>query len=91
MTRWDRIERSELDSKSLRELVEYDLRALEIDKRIAAARQQAGLTQTALAARAGMPGSKISSLENRTQNIEVATLIRIARAANCRLQISFKR
>lgn len=91
MTRWDSIERWEADSKALRELVSQDLASLKIGRQIADIRKKANLTQTALAARAGMPGSKISTLENRTQNVEVATLIRIARAARCRLHISFEK
>lgn len=91
MTRWDRIERWNADSKEFRQLVMQDLAELQLGKQIARLREQAKLTQTALAARAGMPGSKISTLENRVQNVEVATLIRIARAARCRLHISFEK
>lgn len=91
MTRWDRVEKWDADSKAFRELIQQDLASLQIGQQIAEARQQANLTQTALAARAGMPGSKISTLENRIQNVEVATLIRIARAARCRLHISFEK
>jgi DNA-binding transcriptional regulator YiaG len=89
MTRWDHFEKWDADSKAFRELVKQDLANLRIGEQIAEIREQAKLTQTALAARAGMPGSKISTLENRVQNVEVATLIRIARAARCRLHISF--
>jgi len=46
---------------------------------------------TQLASRAGMPSSKISAIENVPQNLEVATLVRIARAANRKLKISFVR
>jgi DNA-binding XRE family transcriptional regulator len=91
MTRWERMEKWDADSKAFRELIREDLADLKLGSQIAAARERAKLTQTALAARAGMPGSKISTLENRIQNVEVATLIRIARAARCRLHISFER
>ena len=91
MTRWDRMEKWDTDSKAFREMIKQDLADLNIGAQIAAARERANLTQTALAARAGMPGSKISTLENRIQNVEVATLIRIARAARCRLHISFEK
>ena len=91
MTRWERLEKWDADSKAFGELVKQDLANLRIGARIAEIREQAKLTQTALAARAGMPGSKISTLENRVHNVEVATLIRIARAARCRLHITFEK
>ena len=91
MPRGIQLDKWEADSKAFRELVKQDLAELMLGKQIAAARENAKLTQTALAARAGMPGSKISTLENRIQNVEVATLIRIARAARCRLHISFEK
>ena len=91
MTRWERLEKWDADSKAFGDLVKQDLANLRIGARIAEIREQAQLTQTALAARAGMPGSKISTLENRVQNVEVATLIRIARAARCRLHITFEK
>ena len=91
MSRGIQHDKWEADSKAFRELVKQDLAELMLGKQIAEARQNAKLTQTALAARAGMPGSKISTLENRIQNVEVATLIRIARAARCRLHISFEK
>ena len=91
MTKLEQLDRWDADDKVFREMVKRDLASLEIGKQIADARRSAKLTQTALAARAGMPGSKISTLENRVQNVEVATLIRIARAARCRLHISFEK
>lgn len=91
MMRWERMEKWDADSKAFREMVKQDLAELQLGEQIAGARERAKLTQTALAARAGMPGSKISTLENRIQNVEVATLIRIARAARCRLRISFEK
>jgi DNA-binding XRE family transcriptional regulator len=91
MSRWNHLENWDADSKAFRELVKQDLAELNIGRQISEARQRAKLTQTALAARAGMPGSKISTLENRVQNVEIATLIRVARAAKCRLHISFEK
>jgi DNA-binding Xre family transcriptional regulator len=91
MTRWQKFEKWDADSEQFREQIHKDLTELSLGRQIAAARESAKLTQTALAARAGMPGSKISALENRVQNVEVATLLRIARAARCRLHISFEK
>ncbi len=89
MTRWNRFYREQLEDKKLKTLVEQELEAMRIGEKIAALREEEGLTQTKLAAKAGMPSSKISALENEPQNLEIATLIRIARAANRKLRISF--
>ena len=89
MTRWNRFYRKQLADKKLKTLVGQELEALRIGEKIAALRQEERLTQTKLAARAGMPSSKISAMENGPHNLEIATLIRIARAANRKLKISF--
>lgn len=91
MTRWDRFYQKQLRNKKLRALVEQELEALRIGEKIAALRDEEGLTQTKLAASAGMPSSKISTIENSPQNLEIVTLLRIARAAKRRLKISFAR
>ena len=91
MTRWERFYRKQMEDKELKALVEQELEALRIGEKIAALREQEGLTQTKLAAKAGMPSSKISAIENSPLNLEVATLVRIAHAANRKLKISFPR
>jgi len=91
MTRWNRFYEKQLENKKLRAMVEQELEGLRIGKQIAALRKQAGLTQTKLAAKAGMPSSKISTIENNPKNLEIATLVRIARATNRKLRISFER
>ena len=88
-TRWNRFYQKQLEDQELKALVEQELEALHIGAQIAALRKQEGLTQTKLAARAGMPSSKISAIENSPQNLEIATLVRIARAANRKLKITF--
>lgn len=89
MTRWNRFYQKQMEDKELKALVEEELEALRIGAKIAALREEEGLTQTKLAARTGMPSSKISVLENSPHNLEIATLIKIARAANRRLEINF--
>ena len=89
MTRWNRFYQKQLEDKQLKTLVEQELEALRIGEKIARLREQEGMTQTKLAAKAGMPASKISAIEKSPQNLEIATLVRIARAANRRLKISF--
>jgi DNA-binding XRE family transcriptional regulator len=91
MTRWKRYYRKQMKDKGLKALVEQELDSLRIGAQIAQLREEQGLTQTRLAARAGMPSSKISAIENAPQNLELATLIRIARAANRKLKIRFSR
>ena len=89
MTRWKRFYQRQMEDESLRTLVEQELQALRIGEQVARLRRKEGLTQTKLAARAGMPASKISAIENAPQNLEIATLIKIARAANRKLKIRF--
>lgn len=89
MTRANRFFEKQMEDKKLKALVEEELEVLRIGAKIAALRDEAGLTQTKLAARAGMPSSKISALENSPHNLEIATLVRIARAANRELKITF--
>lgn len=89
MTRWKRFYQEQMKDKNLRALVEQELEALQIGEMIARLREEEGLTQTKLAEKAGMPASKISAIENSPQNLELATLVRIARAANRKLKIRF--
>lgn len=89
MTRWSRFYQKQLEDKQLKALVEQELEALRIGEKIARLREEEGLTQTKLAARAGMPSSKISAIENVPQNLEIATLVRIAHAAKRKLKITF--
>ena len=89
MPRWNRFYEKQMEDKELKALVEEGLEVLRIGAKIAALREEEGLTQTKLAAKTGMPSSKISAIENSPHNLEIATLVRIARAANRELKISF--
>ena len=91
MTRWNRFYENQLEDKKLKAMVEHELEVLRLGKKIAALREEEGLTQTKLAARAGMPSSKISAIESSPRNLEIATLVRIARATDRKLKISFER
>ncbi len=88
-TRWEKFYESEMEDKELSALVEEEIEALRIGEKIAELRKESGLTQTRLAARAGIAASKVSAIENNPQNVEVATLIKLARAANKKVRISF--
>ncbi len=90
-TRWNRYFQKQLEDRQLRALVEEELAALRLGAQIARLREEEGLTQTQLAARAGMSAPKISAMETTPQNLELGTLLRIARAANRRVEIRFPR
>ena len=89
MNRWTRYYRKQMDDDEFKALVEQELAGLQIGVQLAAIREEEGLTQTKLAARAGMASSKVSAIENQPQNLELGTLVRLARAANRRVKISF--
>jgi len=88
-TRWSRFYKAQLENRKLKRLVEQELAGLRVGAQIAHLRKRERLTQTKLAARAGMPSSKISAIENSPQNLELSTLVRIAHAANRKVKISF--
>jgi transcriptional regulator with XRE-family HTH domain len=49
---------------------------------LARARERAGLKQSTLAARLGLPASYLSKIENGTRRLDVIELLRIAQAMN---------
>jgi transcriptional regulator with XRE-family HTH domain len=73
----------------MKELVERELASLRLGAEIARIREKRHLSQTQLAARAGMSASKISAMENSPRNVELGTLIRIARALGYRIRPEF--
>ena len=91
MTRWNRYYRKQMQDKEFKALVEQELASLRIGARLAAVREEEGLTQTRLAARAGMASSKVSAIENQPQNLELGTLVRLALAANRKIKVTFPR
>ncbi|MFQ5695287.1 MAG: helix-turn-helix domain-containing protein [Terriglobia bacterium] len=90
MTRWNKYYQRQMEDKEMKALVEQELQALRIGEKVARLREEEKLTQTKLAARAGMSSSKISVIENEPHNIEIATLVKIALAAKRKLKISFR-
>ena len=90
-TRWNRYFERQQEDPEMKDLVERELATLRIGSAIAQLREKRHLTQTQLAARAGMSASKISAIESSPKNIEVATLIRIASALGCELRAEFVR
>lgn len=88
-TRWDRYYKRQLDDLEMRGLVEKELANLRLGAEIARIREKRHLSQTQLAARAGMSASKISAIESSPRNVELATLIRIANALGYQFKPEF--
>jgi transcriptional regulator with XRE-family HTH domain len=90
-TRWGRyFERQQADP-GMKNLIERELASLRLGTEIARMRAEQHLTQTQLAARAGMSASKISAIESSPKNVELATLIRIATALGYQFRTEFVR
>ena len=90
-TNWDRYYRAQMKDSELRRLVEEELRALRVGVQLTRLRQRRGLSQTTLAARAGMSAPNISRIESSpSQNLTLGTLVRLARAMDYEPEITFK-
>ena len=89
MTRWNRYYQRQLEDRKFKALVEQELAGLRIGAQLAAVREEEKLTQTQLAARAGMASSKVSAIENQPQNLELGTLIKLAHAARRKVKVTF--
>ncbi len=90
-TNWQRFFDRQMKDPEFRVRVEDELRALRVGAQIAALRQRRKLSQTELAARAGMSAPNISRIENDpSANLTLGRLTRIARAMGCELQIRFQ-
>ena len=91
-TNWGRYFQEQMKDPELRSLVEEELKGLRIGVQLTRIRQQRGLSQTQLAARAGMSAPNISRIEKSpSQNLTLGTLVRLARAMDYEPQITFKR
>jgi len=87
VNRFDRYYRDEMEDSTMRELVEKEIASLEIGIQIAKLRAKHRLNQTQLAARARMSAPKISRIESTPANVQLDTLIRLARALGARLEV----
>jgi len=86
-TRFERYFQAQMENPQMRELVEKELASLEVGTQIAKLRERKKLNQTQLAARANMSTPKISRIESKHTNVQLDTLIRIARALGARLEV----
>ena len=91
LTNWDRYFRTQMKHPEVRRLVEEELKALRVGAQLARLRQRRGLTQTTLAAKAGMSAPNVSRIEaSPGQNLTLGTLVRLARAMDYEPEITFK-
>jgi len=88
-TRWSNYYARQVQDPEMRALVERELASLNVGIQIARLRERRGLSQTQLAARAGMSAPKISVLECSAKDAKLGTLIRIARALGLGLRVEF--
>jgi len=90
-TNWQRFFESQMKDPEFRVRVEEELRALRVGAQIAALRRRRKLSQTEVAARAGMSAPNISRIENDpSPNLTLGRLTRIARAIGYEVQIRFQ-
>jgi DNA-binding Xre family transcriptional regulator len=74
----------------MRGLIEQEIESLCVGTQIATMRQKKRLSQTQLAARAGMSAPNISRIENSpAQNMTLETLVKIARALGRGVEVNF--
>lgn len=88
-TRWNRYFERQRQDPEMKNLVKRELAVLRLGTTIARMREKRKLTQTQLAAKAGMSASKISAIESGPKNVELSTLIRIASALGYRFVPEF--
>ncbi len=86
-TRFDRYFENQMRDPEIRVLVEKEIANLDIGVQIAKLRQKRSLNQTQLAALARMSGPKISKIEKGPANVQLDTLIRLAKALGVRLEV----
>ena len=90
-TNWERYYQQQMKEPEFRALVEAELRALRVGVHLARLRERRGLSQTQLAARAGMSAPNISRIETSpAQNLTLGTLLRLAGALNYYVGITFR-
>ena len=89
-TNWDLYFRKQLGESRMRGLIEEEIESLRVGTQIAKMRQKNRLSQSQLAARAGMSAPNISRIETSpAQNITLETLVKIARALGRGVEVTF--
>ena len=89
-TNWDLYFQKQMGDPEMKGLIDEELKALRVGTEIARLRQRRHMSQTQLAAKAGMSAPNISRIENSpAQNVTLGTLVRIARALGREVDIAF--
>jgi transcriptional regulator with XRE-family HTH domain len=89
-TNWDLYFQKQMGDPEMRRLIEEELKALRVGVQIVKLRQQKRMSQTELAAKAGMSAPNISRIENSpSQNMTLETLVKLARALGREVEITF--
>src|SRR6266478_7507244 len=89
-TNWDLYFQKQLGDPEMTGLIEEELKALRVGAQIAKIRQRKHMSQTTLAARAGMSAPNISRIESSpAQNMTIETLVKLARALGREVEIAF--
>ena len=88
-TNWDLYYQKQMGDLEMRTLIEEELKALRVGAQIARLRKQRHMSQTELAAKAGMSAPNISRIEaSPAQNMTLETLVKIARALGREVEIA---
>ena len=87
---WDLYYQKQMGDPEMRALIEEELKALRVGAQLARLRKQAHMSQTELAAKAGMSAPNISRIETSpAQNMTLESLVKIARALGREVEIAF--
>lgn len=88
-TNWARYYKEQMQDPTMQRLVADELKALRIGVQLAKLRQEKGLTQTQLAAKAGMSAPNISRIESSpAQNLTLGTLVKLFSALDHEVTIT---
>ena len=88
-TNWDLYFQKQMGDPAMESLIEEELKALRVGVQIAKLRQQKRMSQTELAAKAGMSAPNVSRIENSpSQNMTLGTLVKLARALGREVEIA---
>ncbi len=90
ITNWDLYFQKQVGDPEMKGLIEEELKALRVGTEIARLRRQRHMSQTVLAAKAGMSAPNISRIETSpAQNMTLETMVKIARALGREVEIAF--
>ncbi len=90
-TNWDLYFQKQMGDPEIKELIEGELKALRIGAELAKIRQRKGLSQTQLAAKAGMSAPNISRIESSpSQNLTLATMLKLFAVLGYEVSFNFQ-